>query len=940
MKLTRRIQAWVMAAAAVISLLSGAVPAAYAAENTQAEAAGLADGVYYASVDAMKFGGGGYSMGNAALRGSSSNSENYKPTLIVEGGRGTVLLEFSPLATLGTTGFLAELKSSDPTKVAHPAVLSEYRNTDGSVYCDFNNKEGGDAEGVVYPHLMAVDVGPVPADGKTPENLSSMPIYTVFVPTMGPKGGNGSQQLQLRVDYSNAEVMNDFSINAGYWLYKAVSAKQGVASTADYQALKNQAAGIKASLSNTVISMTYNENTGTLVKEMQQFTTAELQDMCQKLQTAYEKTIDSGTLSDNLEQAKKDAAAQLDAFRDPADYDQAEREEMASLIAGGKTQIEAAENSFAVSKILADTKAAIMALPNSLQKLQNAAVEELESYKDPLDYLEKEQSELADLIEKGTAEIRSAESADEITAALNAAKASIDKLTTKEEYNSIASKKDKDAAKAELDQYKDASMYREAQREELEAAIQAGKAAIGKATFLKDVRQAVEDAKAAMDAVKTDAQLKREEKEEALRKAASLEDGIYEVQIEMIRADDRSRYSMSNEAVDHTMYLEVKEGKYSGIISFSGLTISGQKGYLKQMRYFKEGYVYDDEYGMPEGMVSDVQVLTAVRSSDGSAFIDYYNDDDDNGIADFLYPARARIPLVDKGTREYVPLQVFVPVMEAISEGTGTQSVLMKVDWTTLKDSSEEAIGLAKPDRTALAGALNDARVLSVDDYTAESWRAESAAVTLAESVLNDESATQYGIDGAVLALMNAQAGLKKAVIDLSGANVKIAKAVYTGKALEPAVTVELEGKTLKQNTDYTVAYRNNIRAGEKAEAVITGTGGYTGDTVRIFTIDKAVNPMALKTSIKTVKAAKVKKKSQSVLGAITFKKKAEGTVTYKKVAKGSSSKLTVNAKNGKITVKKGTKTGKYKIKVTVKAAGNSNYQAACGNVTVTVKVR
>jgi LPXTG-motif cell wall-anchored protein len=59
--------------------------------------------------------------------------------------------------------------------------------------------------------------------------------------------------------------------------------------------------------------------------------------------------------------------------------------------------------------------------------------------------------------------------------------------------------------------------------------------------------------------------------------------------------------------------------------------------------------------------------------------VDQYND------AEHLYPQLLKFPLVDKASGEYVPLQVFVPIMEAIADGTGTQSVLMQLDWSTLK---------------------------------------------------------------------------------------------------------------------------------------------------------------------------------------------------------------------------------------------------------------
>ena len=98
----------------------------------------------------------------------------------------------------------------------------------------------------------------------------------------------------------------------------------------------------------------------------------------------------------------------------------------------------------------------------------------------------------------------------------------------------------------------------------------------------------------------------------------------------------------------------------------------------------------------------------------------------------------------------------------------------------------------------------------------------------------------------------------------------------------------------------------------------------------------RAANTMKVKKATKTVKKAKVKKKAVKVK-AITVKK-AKGTVIYTKT-KGSE-KLTVNAKTGKITVKKGTKKGTYKVKVKVTALGNDNYKAKSKTVTVKIKVK
>lgn len=98
----------------------------------------------------------------------------------------------------------------------------------------------------------------------------------------------------------------------------------------------------------------------------------------------------------------------------------------------------------------------------------------------------------------------------------------------------------------------------------------------------------------------------------------------------------------------------------------------------------------------------------------------------------------------------------------------------------------------------------------------------------------------------------------------------------------------------------------------------------------------KKTNPMTVKAKNKTVKYKKVKKKKQKV-SAITVKNN-EGTVTYEKI--NGSKKLTVDKKTGKITVKKKTKKGTYKIKIKVTANGNNNYNSLSKTVTVKIKVK
>ncbi|MCI6937145.1 MAG: hypothetical protein MR762_10970 [Clostridiales bacterium] len=103
--------------------------------------------------------------------------------------------------------------------------------------------------------------------------------------------------------------------------------------------------------------------------------------------------------------------------------------------------------------------------------------------------------------------------------------------------------------------------------------------------------------------------------------------------------------------------------------------------------------------------------------------------------------------------------------------------------------------------------------------------------------------------------------------VALEESHVKLDKAEFTfdGKAIEPAVTVTVGGKVLVKDTDYTLTFENNDKAGE-AFAVVTAKegSGYTG-TVRVkFTIKEA--PKAPEYTITKGNAAKWTLKSTKAL--------------------------------------------------------------------------
>ena len=79
--------------------------------------------------------------------------------------------------------------------------------------------------------------------------------------------------------------------------------------------------------------------------------------------------------------------------------------------------------------------------------------------------------------------------------------------------------------------------------------------------------------------------------------------------------------------------------------------------------------------------------------------------------------------------------------------------------------------------------------------------------------------------------------------ISIENAQVNVAgEYTYDGDEIVPEsdnVTVTLDGETLEADTDYTLAYSDNINAGT-ATVTVTGTGNYTGTATGNFTINKA----------------------------------------------------------------------------------------------------
>ncbi len=137
----------------------------------------------------------------------------------------------------------------------------------------------------------------------------------------------------------------------------------------------------------------------------------------------------------------------------------------------------------------------------------------------------------------------------------------------------------------------------------------------------------------------------------------------------------------------------------------------------------------------------------------------------------------------------------------------------------------------------------------------------------------------------------------------IEAASVKVAEATYTytGSALTPDVVVTLGDNTLSAETDYIVAYADNVDAGT-ATVTVTGKGNCTGTATATF----AIAP-------KSIKDAKV------VLGPSLTANDQEQEQTIESVTLADGTELDVS--DFKVSGNKVTAAGDYTLTVT--GAGN-----------------
>ena len=260
--------------------------------------------------------------------------------------------------------------------------------------------------------------------------------------------------------------------------------------------------------------------------------------------------------------------------------------------------------------------------------------------------------------------------------------------------------------------------------------------------------------------------------------AGDFNDGVYTIE-GRLRHATLDQPSMGDSAVTQPMKIIKKGNSISLRLEFKSLTSGIFKGYLYGFYYFPS---WNDSENVPKSATAESVKVTEYYEG----VYDEYNDPDtglDSNVKGKLYPHYALMPIEWKQSMAWI--QVYVPVMEAINKGGGTQFARLLLDWNTLKKTDEKAddiVGTAEPSATkkpSTTGSKNSSKKnkkLNIKKLT-------DGTYTITGNMLKTDKKSSSMSDKAINhnVLLRVKNGKYTLILDFSGLTVGSAKG-YLGR--------------------------------------------------------------------------------------------------------------------------------------------------------------
>ena len=182
----------------------------------------------------------------------------------------------------------------------------------------------------------------------------------------------------------------------------------------------------------------------------------------------------------------------------------------------------------------------------------------------------------------------------------------------------------------------------------------------------------------------------------------NLADGTYNITSEALNFSEEGRGSMAAGALDNEKTkLVVNNGQYSVNVTFKPIDKFGFKGYLGDLKYYDGDKTHANRSEIKDSDFKDTTIIENYSENEKDAFIDVYKK---------KFPGRTVYPKtlsynvdknkIDVNNKLETFTQVFVPVMENIFAGGGTQRMILKYDLSSL---ATKTITVPKIDTKKLA---------------------------------------------------------------------------------------------------------------------------------------------------------------------------------------------------------------------------------------------
>ena len=186
----------------------------------------------------------------------------------------------------------------------------------------------------------------------------------------------------------------------------------------------------------------------------------------------------------------------------------------------------------------------------------------------------------------------------------------------------------------------------------------------------------------------------------AAKDIKNLPDGEYNITAEAINFGNGKNPSMAASGLDNAKTkLIVKNGQYFVSISFKPITFAGQFGYLGDLKYYDGNKTHKNRFEIEDSEFIDATIVEYYSASQTDKFVKTYKEKFPERTA---YP-KTLIYSVDKNKIDSENMletytQVFVPVMESMTTGSGTQNMILKFNLSNALNAVADTQPTVKPE--------------------------------------------------------------------------------------------------------------------------------------------------------------------------------------------------------------------------------------------------